>query len=93
MSACMRGGMRSLGTAVGDKVPISIMQGEADPTIKEDGEYPEWLQTLHKPLATKGELEKMWQNDPESMSEEQMRRYYRLIGLAQIKEFGSEGGL
>jgi len=76
---------------VGDKVPIAFMNGEQDPVIKADDEYPDWLHTLHEPLKTKGELEKMWKNDPDSLNEEELRRYYRLIGLSQIKE-GRKGG-
>ena len=71
--------------SVGEKIPINIKAGGEDPVIKEDSEYPEWLHDVHKKLMPLSDLQKKWENDENSLNEEELMRLSRLITLKTIK--------
>ncbi|GFR47925.1 hypothetical protein Agub_g9727 [Astrephomene gubernaculifera] len=61
-----------------------LMKNEADPPIKPDSEYPEWLFKLLEPRPTIKELEKAYQEGGLTIPE--LRRLWRLKNKARIKE-------
>jgi len=84
---------------VGQPIPINYKKGGTDPTILADGEYPEWLWSMLDPKPTLSELERKLKpmlaeeidgiGDLRSLmdaSEEDIRRYAKLLGRAKIKE-------
>jgi large subunit ribosomal protein L54 len=49
---------------------------------KPDAEYPAWLWTIHNPLPTLFELQKA---DPETLTERQKTRLFKLVRRKDIK--------
>ena len=78
---------------VGDQVPISILSNASDPIIKEDSEYPEWLKDVTKDELPLTELQRRWDNDPDSLNLRELRRFKKLITLNQIKDNNLTGDL
>jgi len=58
-----------------------LLQSGADPVIKDDGEYPDWLWKMDLPM--KSELEA---KGVANLSPAEARRYYQLQSTATIKE-------
>ena len=65
---------------------LNIMKGGADPEIKPDSEYPDWVFELHKPKPTLAELQARYERDPDSMSVEDQRLLIRQWNRQRIKE-------
>lgn len=61
-----------------------LMKGEADPPIRPDSEYPDWLFKMLDPRPTIKELEKAYQEGGLTISE--LRRLWRLKNKARIRE-------
>lgn len=73
--------------SIGTEIPIKFKDDEETPVIKEDSEYPEWLFDIGKPRLDKNELNsKVEKGGIESLTEEEMERFKRLLSKATIKE-------
>jgi len=65
---------------------LNIMKEGADPAIRPDSEYPEWVWTLHKPLPTLEDLKVRYAAEPDAMSDEDKRRLIRQWNRKRIKD-------
>ncbi len=80
---------RAFSAKIGEKIPVSFMNGVEDPVIQEDSEYPAWVMDLTNPLPTKAQLLAKY-NDPnfdnKDFAPKEVMRLKRLLTLAEIKE-------
>ena len=60
--------------------PVNIHKDGNDPVLKTNEEYPEWMHTIHQPLKTFGQLERM-----EKLDMEDEDRFIKLINRQRIK--------
>jgi len=68
-------------------VPANIMKGGTDPPILPDSEYPDWLWTVHEPMATLQDLvEKVEEVSWEGLNEKEQRRLMKLAHKKEMEE-------
>ena len=81
------GGRSGLATVkVGDKVPVTYLKDSTAPTIKADGEYPEWVFKLTERLPSKSALmAKAEKSGLASLSDAELMRTKRLVTTETIK--------
>ena len=71
-------------------VGLNILKEGQDPELRPDSEYPEWIWTLHEERPSLQTLKTKHEDDPESLSELEQRRLYKLWNRARIKENNAE---
>ena len=67
-------------------VGLNILKEGQDPELRPDSEYPEWVWTLHEERPSLQTLKAKHEDDPESLTELEQRRLYKLWNRARIKE-------
>ena len=71
-------------------VGLNILKDGQDPELRPDSEYPEWIWTLHQERPTLQALKTRHEEDPESLSQEEQRRLFKLWNRSRIKENNAE---
>ena len=71
-------------------VGLNILKEGQDPELRPDSEYPEWIWTLHQERPSLQVLRTKHEDDPESLTELEQRRLYKLWNRARIKENNAE---
>mmetsp|Transcript_6539 Transcript_6539/g.8094 ORF Transcript_6539/g.8094 Transcript_6539/m.8094 type:complete len:98 (-) Transcript_6539:106-399(-) len=75
-------------SAVGDSIPINFKKSDTDPVIKPDEGYPDWLWELEQP-----KLYVLEQKKPSELTDQEARRYWKLIRKAKIKDSNMNAGI
>lgn len=70
---------------------LNILQGGSDPALRADGEYPDWLWTIHEPLPSLGALQaKVLEVGGDALSDDEKRRMLKLWNRQRIRERNAE---
>jgi large subunit ribosomal protein L54 len=67
-------------------IGLNLLKEGQDPELRPDSEYPEWVWTLHQERPSLQKLKTKHEDDPESLTELEQRRLYKLWNRARIKE-------
>ena len=77
---------KAAASASNQVIGTNIMKDGQDAELRPDSEYPEWVWTLHEERPSLQTLKAKHEDDPESLTELEQRRLYKLWNRARIKE-------